>query len=375
MKSLIKLSVVSIIAMSIVLSAFSIVNAGIKVYEKDEVSLEIYGRIQPRFEWKEKDDDTVDSTTHDSYDFYIRRTRMGIKTTLTKNISGKLEWKLDNYLQEPKTRDVKVKLENAYAVFDYFDSRFIIEFGLQNSVFSREGQLSDSRFLLENRSTIINKIQKEGLADNATGLYIKGKLMEKHLEYGLGIYEGGDVTSTEGTEDDKLQYAVGLVYHIFDLESRAGSHIGDGKTYLTVGAYYATQADRTVATDTLDISSYGADVFGQCKTFTLSGGYFVIDKDFDDTEDLSNDGYYIEGAYLVPKKIGIGELEFAARYQAYTPDSETNAPDEKQTSLGVNYYIKKHNIKVQTTYNINEEDTEHNYDPGNNMVIQLQFAW
>ncbi len=371
MKNLLKFSVIALITMVFVLSVFSDVRAGIKLYEKDDVSLQLYGRIQPRFEWKEKDDAT---DTDAGYDFYIRRTRLGVKTKLTENISGKLEWKFDNYLQEGKT--TKSKLENAYASFDYFDSTFIVEFGLENSVFSREGQLSDSKILFDNRSTIINKIQSEGLADNATGLHIKGKLMDKHLEYGLGIYEGGDdQTQLEGVEDDELQYATGLVYHIFDPESMAGSHIGDGKQYLTVGAYYALQGDRTVDTDTLDISVYGADVFGQFSTFTCSGGYFVIDRNLSSATDYKNDGYYIEAAYLIPQQVGIGELEFAARYQAYTPDEEANEADEKQTSLGVNYYIKKHNIKVQTTYNINEEDDEHNFDPGNNLVTQLQFAW
>jgi len=373
MKSFGDCSVVVTIAVVFVLSVFSDVNAGLKIYEKGEVSLEFYGRIQPRFEWKEKDDDTSNNTTHDSYDFYIRRTRLGVKPTITKNISGKLEWKYDNYLQEGKT--ATLKLENAYAAFDYFDSQFVVEFGLENSVFSREGQLSDSKNLFDTESTVINTIKSEGLADNATGLHIKGKLMEKHLEYGLGIYEGGDVTSQEGTRDDELQYALGAVYHIFDPESRAGSHIGDGKTYLTVGAYYAIQGDRTVGTDTLDISAYGADVFSQFDTFTFSGGYFVIDKDFGSATDYKNDGYYVEGAYLLPQKVGVGELELAARYQAYTPATEANAADQKQTSLGVNYYIKKHSVKVQTTYNINYDDDQHNYEPGDNMVVQLQFAW
>jgi hypothetical protein len=364
---------VSTIVALLAISVFSDVNAGIKIYEKDDISLEIYGRIQPRFEWKEVDNDTSTGATHSSNDFYIRRTRFGINAANTKNIKGKLEWKYDNYMQEGSTSTLK--LENAYAAFDYFDSQFIIEFGLDNSVFSREGQLSDSKFLFDDRSKIINKIQSEGLADNATGLHLKGKLIDKHLEYGLGIYEGGDVTSTEGTRDDQLQYAAGVTYHIFEPESMAGSHIGDGKQYLTVGTYVASQAHRTTGTTSWDVMTYGADVFSQFSTFTFSGGYFVVGKDFNNNMDYSNKGFYVESAYLLPQKVGVGEMEFAARYQEYLPATEANAADEKQTSLGVNYYIKKHDVKVQTTYNINKKDAAHNYDPGDNLVVQLQFAW
>jgi hypothetical protein len=252
----------------------------------------------------------------------------------------------------------------------------VIEFGLQNSVFSREGQLSDSKLLFDDRSIIINQLASEDLADNATGLHLKGKLAGKHLEYGLGLYEGGDGggdSSTEGNESDSPLYACGLVCHIFDPESMQGSHVGDGKTYLTAGAYYTGQ-DRKNIDDEEAISAYGADVFGQFGTATFSAGYFVCRKDVDVAVDGENDGFYVEGAYLIPLT-DWGDLEFAARYQSYTPDKDFSDPDQKQTSIGVNYYIKKHDVKVQGTFNINEKDDDHDYDPGNNFVLQSQLSW
>jgi hypothetical protein len=279
--------------------------------------------------------------------------------------------------------------------FDQFDSKFLVEFGLQNSVFSREGQLSDSKLLFDNRSIIVDELASQGLADNATGLYLKGKLAEKHLEYGIGIYEGGDGngistteiddndndtqdvlitkdSSKEGDKKDSLLYAIGIVYHVFDPESMAGSHVGDGKKYLTIGAYYTAQNREFVtASETYDISAYGADIFGQLGTTTFSAGYFDFEKDYDTVTDSENDGFYVEGAYLIPLSGG-KDVEFAARYQSYTPDG---GPDKKQTSIGVNYYIKKHDAKVQATYNINEDDSEHSYYPGDTFVVQLQYAW
>lgn len=339
----------------------------------DDKSMEIYGRIQPRYEWKEVDN-TADAQNHTGHDFYIRRTRVGFKVKYNDQIRGKLEYKLDNYLQESK--DPETKLENAFASFDYFDAQCVIEFGLQNSVFSREGQLSDSKLLFDDRSIIVNKLASEGLADNATGLHLKGKLAGKRLEYGLGLYEGGDGggnSSKEGNAKDSLLYAFGVTYHIFDPESMQGSHVGDGKTYLTVGAYYTGQ-DRENHADTETISAYGADIFSQLGTLTLSAGYFVFEKDFDAAADRKNDGFYVEGAYLVPLP-DIGDIEIAARYQSYNPDNAFTDPDQKQTSIGINYYIQKHDVKVQGTYNINEKDNDHGYDPGNNFVLQLQFAW
>ncbi|RLI33684.1 hypothetical protein DRO66_09840, partial [Candidatus Bathyarchaeota archaeon] len=342
MKRLIKLCVM--IAIASVYFAVPDAFAGFKISDGDK-TLELYGRIQPRFEWKEVDNSS-DAQKHSGSDFYIRRTRVGFKVKLANEIKGKLEWKLDNYLQETKTPETK--LENAFVSFDYYNSKFIPEFGLQNSVFSREGQLSDSKFMFDNRSIIVNKLQGEGLADNATGLHLKGKLLKKHLEYGVGFYEGGDGggdDSKEGDRSDSLLYALGVVYHIFEPESRMGSHVGDGKKYLTVGTYYTAQDRKSVA-DTEAIAAYGADVFGQFGTATFSGGYYAFEKDFDIAADRDNDGFYVEGAYLIPVFTD-KYLEFAARYQSYKPDEAFTDPEEKQTSIGVNYYIKKHNVKVQ----------------------------
>jgi hypothetical protein len=379
MKKFLKYCTVISILSGLVFSAWSDASAGFKISDGDK-SLEIYGRIQPRFEWK-KVDNSSDTEKHNGNDFYVRRSRVGFKVKMSDEISGKLEWKLDNYLQETKTPETK--LENAYVSFDQFDSKCIWELGLQNSVFSREGQLSDSKLLFDNRSTIVDKLASEGLADNATGLDLKGKLAEKHLEYGIGIYEGGDgggSDSKEGNKEDSLLYAFEVVYHIFDPESMAGSHVGDGKKYLTIGAYYTAQNREFVtASETYDISAYGADIFGQFGTATFSAGYFVFEKDYEIGADPENDGFYVEGAYLIPLTGG-KDVEFAARYQSYTPDEAflaLNNPEQKQTSLGLNYYIKKHDAKVQATYNINEKDDDHgyNYDPGDNFVVQVQLAW
>lgn len=352
---------------------FSNASAGYAISD-DEKSLEFYGRIQPRYEWKDVDN-SADEVEHTGHDFYIRRTRMGFNVNYDDQIGGKLEWKLDNYLQERK--EPEAKLENAFIGFNYFDSKFVVDFGLENSVFSREGQLSDSKFLFDDRSIVINKLQSEGIADNATGLHLKGRLAGNHLEYGVGLYEGGDGDgddSTEGDANDDLLHEFEIVYHILDPEtSMKGSHVGDGKTYLTVGTYYAGQ-ERDDLADTEDISAYGADVFGQFGTATLSAGYFVFHKDFEVALDRTNDGYYVEGAYLIPLA-AIGDLEFAARYQSYTPDSDFTDPDQNQTSLGVNYYIKGHDVKVQGVYNINEKDSGRDYDPGDNFVLQAQLAW
>jgi len=400
MKNPIRLALPCIIALLISLMAISDAHAGITVYDKDGVALKFSGRIQPTFEWREKDNQTMEDS-HQSYDFFVRRARLQTEVTYTNlpfPVYGKMEWKLDNYLQEDSAgmqKDAKVKLENAFVRFDPYQGMFRIEFGLENSVFSRQGEESDSKSLFIDRSMIVDKLAGEALADNNTGLHLKGSLVDKHLRYGVGIYEGSSDSSgtdNEDIESDKLQYAFGLVYDILDVESdMQGSHVGDGKNYLTVGAYYEWQNDRNKKDAPLggpwDDTAYGFDIFSQLGDQTIPGaltgaaGYFILKREFDSTgmEDEDRDGWYVQMAYLLPGMVGPGELEFAARYQEYTPDNDA---DHKQTTLGANYYIKKHNVKVMADYNFNndsEKTTVNNglikYDPGNTAALRVQLMF
>lgn len=373
-KCLIKCSLVIIFGLSSVPDLY----AGVQLYEKEDFSLEISGRIQPRFQWINDDK----NNRNDVYDFFVRRTRLSFIAKYMEVISGKLEWKIDN-IERFEADDPSAKAENAFVRFDFFNQQLIFDLGLTDGVFSREGRLSDSVILFTEESLIQNALKSFELADNATGLHITGKLMERHLDYGVGIYDGLD---DNGNSDDDLAYQLALVYHIFDVEeSRQGSHIGDGKTYLTVGTYYGIQTDVLDNSDEFDANAYGFDVFSQFGTqfvpgtVTVSAGYFVIDEDFDNKSNADNDGYYIEGAYLLPEKVGRGKmqgnLEFAMRYGEYDPDrsSTTFTQEQEQLSLGINYYIIKHNVKVQATYNINDSDSSASND-NDDFTVQVQLA-
>jgi hypothetical protein len=375
------------------------VYAGLKVYDKDGISLKLSGRIQPTFEWREKDNQkAADADTHDSYDFFVRRARFQVEALFTNTpfpIYGKMELKLDNWLQEnsdgsKRDPNPTVKLENAFVRFDPWEGQFRIEFGLEDSVFSREGRQSDSTALFIEESFIQGELSKQAMADNATGLHVKANALDKRLNIGVGVYEGEKQgTDFEGHSDDTLQYVLTVVYHILDAESKVmGSHIGDGKNYLTVGGYYATQDDRSLdksaAGGEFDDMAYGFDVFGQLSlsnhgTLTAHAGYFMFERDFNaSTRDVDRDGWYIEGAHLLPGTVRIGELEFTARYQEFTPDDNAG---QDQFTIGANYYIMQHNIKILANYNINNNDEKTvdgsvmTYDPGDTASVRVQLMF
>ncbi len=87
----------------------------------------------------------------------------------------------------------------------------------------------------------------------------------------------------------------------------------------------------------------------------------------DGTADLFN--FAIEGGYMIPSNI----LEFVAGYQG----QEADTYDEMWTrvSFGINGFIKKHDIKIQTTYRIGSNLNGIEDNDVNEFYIQAQYVF
>ncbi len=104
-------------------------------------------------------------------------------------------------------------------------------------------------------------------------------------------------------------------------------------------------------------------------------GGFVFEAEYDDyVEDFTDDsedtldgkGWYVQAGYLIFPKI-----ELALRYQELDPDNHLVSDKLMWTSLGVNYYIKGHSLKVMGEYIFKNEQGE---KIDNNLFqVQLQF--
>jgi len=195
------------------------------------------------------------------------------------------------------------------------------------------------------------------------GINLWGALTDdKKLTYVVGLFNG---TTGDSDQDDNLLYAGRVSYNFLNVEKNPGyytssTYYGKAGDILTVAfaAQWEEDAVGTAAGDKGDFFGYSADLLGettlgngavvtvegQYKKFELTGG----------VSDLDNGGPIFEGEaytgtalYLMPGKVGMGQLQPYVRYTAN--EGETTA-DRDEYEAGLNYIIDGHNARVSLMY-------------------------
>lgn len=322
-------------------------------------------RVQPRY--------TYDNTDGNS-DFFVARVRFkgggnafGIATYYT-------ELKLDNVGRFNRT--VSAQIENAWLNFG-FKPEVNLRIGLYDAVFSRDALTSDSKLLLMDRSMIKDALTAVGFADNTVGVLVHGRPGKGRFEYSAGLFDnlafdGGDGTTTRSS--DGLMAQGRFVFNVFDpaplggYGDYLGSYLGSGRRLaIGVSAGYLPDARITTgagSTD-LDLTALGADVFFNQGPFTAQAEYGQYKEDVTaGPGGFTGKGGYVQAGYLVRPRI-----EVTARFQQLDP-TDTDPSDRLQwTSLGGNYYIRAHNMKIQADYTLKrEQGTQVSND-----LFQVQF--
>ena len=79
--------------------------------------------------------------------------------------------------------------------------------------------------------------------------------------------------------------------------------------------------------------------------YVFQGEFDWFFEDIQGQGHVRGQGWYVQGGYLLSY---VHPVELAARYQVL--DLDANIDDLRWTSIGLNYYIRNHNLKVQTDY-------------------------
>ena len=209
------------------------------------------------------------------------------------------------------------------------------------------------------------------------GINIWGALTaDKKLTYVVGVFNG---TTGGPDQDDNLLYAGRISYNFLNVEKNPGyytssTYYGNAGDILTVA--FATQWEEDAvgtAGNAGDFFGYSVDLLGettlgngavvtvegQYKKFELTGG----------VSDLAQGGPMFEGEaytgsalYLMPGKIGIGQLQ---PYVRYTSNEGENTTDRDEYEAGLNYIIDGHNARVSLMYQYGDMATKgRNYNAG-----------
>jgi len=323
----------------------------------------LYGRVQPRIEYHSGAED----------DIYIRRMRLGLELQHWERFEAKFELKYDNY--QKRDTDSNLKSENAYVGY-HPSRRSRVRFGLMNSLFSREGQVSDATYQFSDRSTIVNQIKAEGLADNVKGVAYQALFSNPGLAAGGGVYYDNDVSPELREGRDKPQYVLTFGYSSEGIGDPKSFYFGSDRLRIDITTYFLYMGNRDTAERDADLMATGLDYYIQQGDLSLGGGFFQLVKRFGDSNNQVKQGYYLEGADFLPFRFfGYGRLQLAMRYQQYLPNTTTLQPDETEYSVAANLYLNKNKFKTQFVYNRNTLKQPAFTQHSEELVIQMQVAW
>jgi len=364
--------------------------AGVTVYKNGEKYVKIGGRIQMQYHRQDPDNGSATD------ELFLRRFRPYIEGSIHKDWKGKFQF---DFGKADDGNEVAVK--DAYMEYMGFEGVKVIV-GNAKSSFSREYLTSSKKQQLVERTFVGD--HNYGTPDRSLGIHLKGSTGDK-LTWGATFAQADidpdakkldfDTPVNKNSDfNEGFIYSARADFHPFGkLKMSQGDFKGDTKATIGVGAFrWSNDNDNNCYTDTslkcFGASTKKADV-DEVTGFEVSGGFrtsgFSVDAQYNrisaDTvngnftggiykkgsTDLEN--WAVEGGYMVmPAK-----LELVAGYQSQ--DADNYATEWTRSSIGANWYLHKHDIKLQTTFRQNSDKDGVKGNDEDEVFVQAQYVF
>lgn len=301
-------------------------------------------RIQPRY---------MHDDGNGNNDFFIRRFRLKGSGSAYGVAKYGVELKIDNEGRFAVTPAARA--ENAWLDFPVVEDQCYLRAGLYDLPFSRDALTSDSKLLFMDRTLIKEQLTAVGMADNTFGLMLHGRPHCGQFEYAFGVFDN-DVYERFGVagtrETDQVQPAGRFVWNVLDpmtppdgYADYMESYLGKGER-LELGVNAAHLGNAIDGLTTLDLTAWGCDIFANYSHYTFQAEYDQIFDNIDGGANIVSDGWYVQFGYLFNPCDPC--TEFAVRYETLDPIIGNDQLDWFR--VGFNFYIRDHNLKVQTDY-------------------------
>jgi len=226
-------------------------------------------------------------------------------------------------------------------------------------------------------------------AGRDNGVTVWGKLLDKHLVYSVGAFEGNNA-STAGSgalspnRKDDLMYSARVQYDFWEANLDPAyytSSVYYGKDVLSIAlvGMYQKDAVGTIGTKD-DYLAYNIDAVLEkvlpMGVLNLEGAAYKYDFDnaavaADGSFTQAGKAYLGLASFMFPDVIGWGKFQPYTRYQKFSADG-TASLDVKEYDLGLNYIIDNHNARISTVYTHNKTE---NADSFNRVTVGLQLQF
>ncbi len=359
----------------------SVAAAGITVYQEGDKFVKIGGRIQLQYHYEDPDHADPLVSDDSSDDLFFRRFRVYVEGGLYKDWSGKFQWEMgkakdddelqvkDAFMQYTGVRNLKIRLGN------------------NDFAFSREYLTSTKRLQLVERP--FTGDHNYGVPDKNLGLHFIGHAAGKKITYGASaasasidpdvkkldfdtpvnrdddFNEGwmaggrvefhplGEIKYAQGDFDRDVKFAVGAGAYRWSNDDDNNTYTKDdgtleGEAFEDGNLVKVDVDDVTGAEASASFRGYGLSIDGQYNSYEADSVVSNVTAGIFENGEADLESYSVKGGYMViPSR-----LELAAGYQVL--DADTYAEEWTRTSFGLNWFIKKHDIKLQLTHRVGE---------------------
>jgi len=298
----------------------------------------------------------------------------------------------DLYVSDQPGKDFYVL--DAYFMADFTNS-FRIYAGKQKIQLTRENNEDCFEPLSVDRSLFIYTPFKHS---RDTGVVVWGNIPDLKMQYRLGVSEGKE---SSDSPKSSLMYTARAHVSLLDPEyayGYKGTYLGTKKV-LTLGAGVQYEPDAVYGdvvnkTGTKNYTGWTVDGFFEypvpdAGTFTLSAAY--LKTDFDEAYKGSNPdpdsigidgekkGFYVKAGYLLPSRIGPGQVQPFVRYEDWKFARINDVYDQKirWIGAGLNYLTNGQNLRVTVEYSKTDFSKETNPQSRdfNTLTAMLQFRF
>lgn len=185
------------------------------------------------------------------------------------------------------------------------------------------------------------------------GVAVWGQTGGGKFKYQAGLFEG---RQGGANESDNFLLAGRLTYNFWDPEPgyyNSSTYYG-AKDVLAFGVAMMSQADGAgTAVTPGDFTGWSVDLLAEKKLAnggvpTFEAAYY--DYSTDDVADAAltqGSSYFVLASYLLPTKLGIGQLQPMVRYQNFDVDG---GDEHQRYEAGVHYVIDGQNARVSVIY-------------------------
>lgn len=294
--------------------------------ESEHAAVSFSNRVQFRFTAEDPEDGDSKGS------FRIRRAKTKLEGwAYAKNLTFELQLNWADTANQLEDVDINYAASKAFQIKA---GQFKVPFGRQELTSSMNQQFVD-------RSIVSSEFAK----GRDVGVQLWGLTLGDRVDWRVGAFNGNG-RNVSANDNDAFQYDARVTFQPFgDVKYSESDFESRTRPLFAIAANYEKN-DRSGATTGNDVSREvaGTDIVLKYRGASILGEYFTRDNDPESGVSSTSNGWNAQlGWFLVRDR-----FEVAARYASWDPSDRTSGNDRTETGVAFNWFLRKHNLKLQT---------------------------